>query len=153
VSPVVPATPISPPTATTLTLEAAHQLQLVPAKRLVALLNSVQDDATAKAAGPQIVQAGRELADGMKKFKGTVAAFSLGGKDAEVDRFFQERVERHDNLEEFNLIDSMARVVESPQGPLLKNEINSVLDNMLEAATSGDRRGLTKVIEQKKLRQ
>jgi hypothetical protein len=49
-------------------------------------------------------------------------------------------------------MDKLKRVVNSPQGPLLRNEINGLLDGMLEAGTSGDRRNLQRLIEREKLR-
>lgn len=122
-----------------------------PSRRLEELFDSIQDDASAMAAAPQIAQAGRELAAGMKTFKSTVAALLLAGQDRQVSQFLLHQAERQ-QTPEGNLMDKLERVVNSPQYPLVRSEINGVLDGMLEAGTSGDRRSLQGIIERKKLR-
>ena len=67
-TPIVPIVPTLPVPTPSLTLEAAHQLQLAPIKRLIALFDSVQDEASAQAAAPKIAQDGRALGEGMKAF-------------------------------------------------------------------------------------
>jgi hypothetical protein len=133
------------------TLEAAFAGLDASSKRLCELFDSIQDEATAMAAAPQIATAGRNLAAGMKQFKTAVAALSLAGQDDQVSDFLAKMAERGE-APEGNLLEKLERVVNSPQYPLVRNEINGVLDGMLETATSGDRRGLQHAIEQKKLR-
>jgi hypothetical protein len=115
------------------------------------LFDSIQDDASAMAAAPQIAQTGRDMAAGMKQFKTAVATLSLAGQDDQISKFM-ERVAERGESPEGDLITKLERVVNSPQYPLVRNEINGVLDGMLEAGTSGDRRQLQHAIEQKKLR-
>ena len=167
-APVMPGAPITPMTPapmpspstpdapgatgpTSITLEVAFAGLDRASKQLCELFDSIQDDASATAAAPQIAQAGRDVAAGMKQFKAAVAALSLAGRDEEINDFMEKVVERGQSPEG-NLIEKLERVVNSPQYPLVRNEINGLLDGMLEAATSGDRRGLQHVIEQKKLR-
>jgi hypothetical protein len=137
--------------ATSITLEAAFAGLDSASKRLCELFDSIQDDASAMAAAPQLAAAGRDVAAGMKQFKTAVAALSLAGQDDEISKFIEKVAQRGDSPQG-NLIDKLERVVNSPQYPLVRNEINGLLDGMLEAATSGDRRGLQHAIEQKKLR-
>ena len=133
-----------------LTLDAAHESQARPARQLVEVFDSIQDDASATAAAPKIQQLGQELGAGMKTFKATVAAFDLGGKKKEIEQFF-DKVEQGDSAQG-DLIGKIESVVNSPQGPLVQSAVNSLLDNMLEAATSGDRRGLERIIQKNQLR-
>jgi hypothetical protein len=152
VAPTPAAAPAGGPTgASAITLEAAFAGLDSASKRLCELFDSIQDDASATAAAPQIAAAGRDVAAGMKQFKTAVAALSLAGQDDEISKFTNKVAQRGESPQG-SLIDKLERVVNSPQYPLVRNEINGVLDGMLEAATIGDRRGLQHAIEQKKLR-
>lgn len=137
--------------ATSITLEAAYAGMDRAATRLCELFDSIQDDASAMAAAPQIAQEGRNMAAGMEQFKKAVAVLSLAGQDDQIDNFMQQK-HQEGRTPQDNLIDKMERVVNSPQHPLVRNEINGLLDGMLQAGTSGTRRGLQHAIEQKKLR-
>lgn len=148
--PMPPATP-GATGAVAVTLEAAFAGLESASKRLCELFDSIQDDTSATAAAPQIAAAGRDVAAGMKQFKTAVATLSLAGQDDQISEFIAKVAERGESPEG-NLMEKLERVVNSPQYPLVRNEINGVLDGMLEAATSGDRRGLQRTIEQKKLR-
>ena len=71
-------------------------------------------------------------------------------EEKEIEQFFA-KVEQGDSAQG-DLIGKIESVVNSPQGPLVQSAVNSLLDNMLEAATFGDRRGLEQIIEKMKLR-
>ena len=137
--------------ATLITLEAAYAGMERAVARLGDLFDSIQDDPSAMAAAPQIAQAGGELAAGMKQIKTVIAALSLSGQKEQVAKFMEQKALQSRTPQD-NLIDKLERVVNSPQHPLVRNEINGLLDGMLEAGTSGSRRGLERVIQQKKLR-
>lgn len=133
-----------------MTLETAHESQERSARQLVEVFDSIHDDATAAAAAPKIKQLGTELGAGMKTFKATVAAFDLGGKKKEIEQFF-EKLQENESAQ-VDLIGKLESLVNSPHGPQVQSGVNSLLDSMLEAATSGDRRGLEQVIQRKQLR-
>jgi len=152
-TPAAPAQPAPSITGgvTTLTLAASHGILAERVERMMKVLATVQDEASAQAAAPQMRLLAVEIPAAMKQFKATVATLSLSGQDREVDEFFTQQVEKRVSDTD-NLMTRLEALVNSPQGPLLRNEVNSLLDGMLEAATSGDRRGLQKLIEQKQLR-
>jgi hypothetical protein len=138
-------------TPTVAVLKAANDRVEDSTRRLIDVLNGVQDEESARAAGPEIRKIGAELAAAMEEMKAAVAALSLAGQDAEVSRFFAERNSNFDPTAP-NLPDALERVVASPHGALLRGEINELLDRMLAASTSGGRRGLEQMINSKNLR-
>ena len=150
---------ITPPTVApgvgTVTLAVAHGNLEQASLRLVDVLKSVQDDASAAAAAPRIPLEARQVADAMQQVKTVVATMSLNGQKPQVDAFYQQEAEKlaaKGGPPEAELLVQVERIVNSPQGLQLRTEINGLLDTMLAAGTSGTRRGLERAIEQKKLR-
>jgi hypothetical protein len=138
-----------------MTIEMAYADMDQAAKKVERLLNSVKDDATAKAAAVPLRQAGAELATASKQLRTTVAALEAAGQHQQIVQFYQnvgnELVKKGQELA--NLRGAIERVVKSPQGPTLRSEINTVLDAMVENASVRERDSLQRWIQEKNLRQ
>src|SRR4051794_8529884 len=82
--PAVPATPSTssvPTSAAGMTMQAAQENLLRPMGKLNEVLDSIQDDDSARAAAPQIRQLGVEIANGMRQLKTTLAALLTAGQE------------------------------------------------------------------------
>jgi hypothetical protein len=119
------------------------------AKQMSSLLESVRDDASATAAAAQLPGCGRQYADAVKQFNATMAAMSLSGQQDQVVKYLQQRAAASPEAE---LLTKIEAAVNSPQGPILQPAINGLFDAWLQNATSGERRGLERLIEKQKLR-
>jgi hypothetical protein len=138
------------PSAGSLTLQAARDIRGAKATKLVEILGSVTDDASAAAAAPLIPPAAQEYAAAVKQFNATLAALSLSGQDAQIKEFFEQQPGRPQP--ETELLEKIKLVVNSPQGPALQREINGLFDAWLASSTTGERRAIERLIEKEKLR-
>src|SRR5262245_9362870 len=105
------------------------------ATRIMELFNGVKDEATARAAGPQVRREAANLAEAMKRLKVTVAQLELAGRKAEVSEFFEAIARQPEPQPQDQLPNVVERVATGPHARLLRAEINAVLDAMLEGAT------------------
>lgn len=135
-----------------LAIEPAHEKVERAVTRLVQLLTSVRDDDSARAAAPQLSQAAADFAEGTRQLKATVAALETAGRKAEVDQFFENLDARGDNPAGDQLTREIERVAQGPQGPLLRPQINAILDALLASASITARSHLQRWIQEKNLR-
>jgi len=150
-------TPSLVPAGSSLSMELVHGNLDRSAVRLVQLLKSVQDDASARAAAPKLGPSGVAFGEAMKQWKATVAALELGGRKREVDQFMEKLAKQvaekgDDRRPQDDLEPEIERVALGPQGPLLRAEINKVLDAMLDGATIRQRAKWQQWINDKRLR-
>ncbi len=131
------------------TLELWGSTRAYWAKEMITVLDSVRDDASASAAANKLLGSGRQYADAVKQFNATMAAMSLSGQQDQVVKYLQQQAAASPEAE---LLTKIETAVNSPQGPILQPAINGLFDAWLQSATSGERRGIERVIEKQKLR-
>ena len=78
-----------------------------------------------------------------------MAAISQNGNQDLVVAYLQQHAAASPEAE---LLTKIEAAVNSPQGPILQPAINGLFDAWLQNATSGERRGLERLIEKQKLR-
>jgi hypothetical protein len=146
--------PALPSAGTNLSLQTAYDNATRAMKRVIELFDSVKDDASAQAAGGPLRLAATELAAALKQMKLTVAALDTAGRKQEIDQFYQNLAVKGvqpAGLDRFQ--PAVERVVQSPQGPKLRSEINAVLDGVIENVSVKEREHLQRWIQEKNLRQ
>jgi hypothetical protein len=149
-SSTAPATASAQVTGPASLLLAAENL-LKSTKNVVEVLNSVNDDASAREAAPKLRKAASELNSAARQNKSTIAFLETSGQHAEVVKTLQSYGQKADQPE-YKIQEAIERVALGPQGRLLRAEIGAVLDAMMEGEGSGGRANLQKWIDRKKLR-
>ena len=138
--------------ASTLTAATPAGDTFLPAiKKTVELLNSVKDDAGAKAAAPKLRDVAPELGAAGRQHKAKVALLETSGQHAQAVQYLTNMALTAEQPE-YNIKEAIERVALGPQSPLLRREINGILDAFMECESINGQARLRKWIESKKLR-
>lgn len=132
-----------------LPLQFAGEERAKRVKDLIAVLDSVTDDATATAAAAKLPATGLQYADAVKEYNVAMGAISASGNQDLVISYLQEQAVASPEAE---LLAKIERAVNGPQGKILRRAINGLFDAWLQNASSDERRGLERLIEKQKLR-
>jgi hypothetical protein len=148
------AKPIASPAAGAVSLPSAYERADRCGRRVLDILNSVGDDASARAAAPQLRSAAGELAAALKALKTTAALLDSSGRKQEVVDFYLKLAEKSSGEvpPTAQLPDAIERIALGPQGRSLRSEINTILDALLENSSATERERLQRRIQEKSLR-
>jgi hypothetical protein len=135
-------------------LEAADARMRASAELLVRLFSGVTDEASARAAAPQIRAACPELAASGKLRLQLIAALLLAKQNAPVDAVLERNAREMDQMpKEKTLLGQLERVAKGPHGPLLRAEINAVIDAIMEGLPTRPRAQLEEQLRRDGVRQ
>ncbi len=132
--------------------QEAHERMTQNGRQVVVPLEGVKDEASAREAAPQLRKAAAGLGQAMKDVKTSAAALELAGRKAEITDYLTKYAAQPDQDAMSKLQPAIEHAVASPQGPLLREEINAILDALLDGATIRQRAAFEKWIQEKNLR-